>query len=276
MALHDRYARVTPFEITFPDLDGAGELAAAVAEEATARGVRADDPAAFINLGAVGAFLKKLKGPDAQPEAIHDYALLAYHAVRFHEAGRPVLLVSTHVARYLVEGSMGDEAPSLPGAAGYVQLPRNLFWVGGGEAAPAEAVDGFFWAVDGRGLFRALLAKGIRDDRPGLATVAVPEAPWADAGAWLDADVRGSVRDAGGTSSGAGGGDFATTLPGGELEALYSFTAAGEVLKLAARLFAYIGRHPGAVEEPRDAAAATSGEPAPTTLPYRKVVLEDA
>jgi hypothetical protein len=269
MALHDSYARVTPFELTFSDPARAGELAEAVLEEAEARGVPADDPGAFINLGTVGSFLRELRAADAPPEAIHDYGLLVYHAVHFQEAGRPLLLVSTHVARYLTGGSMGDEAPPLPAPAGYVQLPRHLFWVGGGDGGPAEAVDGFFWTLDGRGILRVLLATGLRDDRPGLAAVSVPEAPWADAGSWLDADVRGEGRQ-----------DFATTLPGGELEGLYSFTAAGEVLKLAARVFAYVHRHPGAVEDADgtslSAADRAPGEPAPTSLPYRKVVLQDA
>jgi hypothetical protein len=86
-----------------------------------------------------------------------------------------------------------------------------------------------------------------------------------------------------------GGEDFGTTLPGGELDGLYSLTASGEVLKLAARLFAYERAVPGAVEKhlpPSDGHAVTEdggadegngkGEgrgPEPSRLPYRKVVL---
>ena len=64
------------------------------------------------------------------------------------------------------------------------------------------------------------------------------------------------------------GPDFATTLPGGELEELYSFVAAGEVLKLVARLFARVRADPGT---PVDGPSLTPGGPAPSTLPYRRI-----
>ncbi len=154
-------------------------------------------------------------------------------------AGRPVHLVDVHVARFLVGGPPTAEAVGDPPTpAGYAQLPRHLFWVGGGGGDDAaEPVDGFFWTVSGDGTLHLLLATGIREGRPGLGVVPLPEAPWAEADTWMAASVREA------------GDDFATTLPGGELEGLYSLTAAGEVLKLAARLFAYERAVPEAVEK---------------------------
>lgn len=260
MALHDSYARRTPYELAFPDPDAADALVRSVEEEAQARGL---DPAAlptFFLLAAVGDFVRELRGPEAPPESLHDYVSLIYHGFHFHRAGCPVNVVGEAAARRLVEGPLPRGAPEPPTPSGYAQLPRHLFWVGGDRpGAPAEPVDGFFWAVDADGALRVLLATGIREDRPGLAVVAVPEAPLAEARDWLDARVREH------------GGDFATTLPGGELERLYSLTAAGEALKLAARLFAYMDSAPERIESRGVGEGADTGDPAPSRLPYRRI-----
>lgn len=272
MALHDAYARTTPVELALPDREEAARLVERITEEAESRQVDPRDRQAFVMLGSVGAHLKELKGPEAPPKAIHDYGALLYHAYHCHRSKRPVDLVSVHVARMVVEGAVGEGPPSLPGDAGYVQLPQHLFWTRAGEEDVPESVDGFFWALGSQGLLHLLLAVGMRGDRPGLAVVSVPEAPWSDAGEWLDVRVREDAED------------FSTDMPGAELEGLYGLTAAGEALKLAARLFAYLERFPDAVEEPpeRDPTAeggppereAASGEPEPSRLPFRRIVLD--
>lgn len=273
MAVHDAYLRRTPYELAFPDAHTADEFVSAVATEAGEAGVDAADRQAFLTLPAVSAFLRRLQPEEARPEAMVDYAMLLYHAFRFARAGGRPLLVSEATARGLVrgeaEGSGAAAAGSadadadalrLPQPAGYAQFPRNLFWMQSSPQSTPEAVDGFFWSLAADGLLHLLLAAGVRDDRPGLAVVPVPEAPWADAATWLDAPIRPE------------GEDFATTLPGGELEALYSFVAAGEVLKLTARLFARIQANPGAATEvaapePMPAPA----EPTPSTLSYLRI-----
>lgn len=258
MALHDDYLRRTPFELAFPDAGAARALVADIAREAEERGSDPGDPGAFVMLGTVGEFLRRLRGPDASAEAIHDYAALVFHAFHFLEAGSPVTLLGTHAARYLTGGGVGAAAPVLPSAAGYVQLPRNLFWVHPAPEAAAEAVDGLFWTASG-GVLHVLLAVGLHEGRPGLGVVPLPEAPLADMEAWLTAPSRPE------------GEDFATTLPGGEMEGLHSLTTAGEALKLLARIFAYVARFPEALVEgpvPPEGAA-----PAPSSLPYRKAVL---
>jgi hypothetical protein len=120
-------------------------------------------------------------------------------------------------------------------------------------------VDGLFWTLPPTGQLHLLLAAGLREDRPGLSVVPLPDAPFGEAGTWLDASVRER------------GSDFATTIPGGELTGLYSLTAAGEVLKLVARLFFFMERSPGSV---RPGERGPEGAvPAPSRLAYRRVGL---
>lgn len=281
MSLHDAYARRTPFELAFPDREAAEAFVREVGEEAERRGLDPADQAAFSMLESVGASLRRLRGAEAPPAAARDYTALLYHAFHFAHAGRPLHLVDVHASRYLVERTESEGVPELPVRAGYAQLPRHLFWVGGEGDARAEPVDGFFWTMSSDGAIHLLLATGMREDRPGLAVVPLPGAPWSEAATWLDTHVREE------------GEDFATTLPGGELDGLYSLTAAGEVLKLAARLFAYEHAVPDSVHKctpptngagrgGREGSAAgqtevggreSAGGPAPSRLPYRKIVL---
>ena len=264
MPFHDEYARVTPFELAFPDRKVAEDLATDVRAEAEQRDADVGDWGAFNMLASVSGFLQRLREPEAPPEAFMDYGALAYHAFHFLAAGTPLYVMTTHVARYLVDGGPEVDRVDVPTSSGYVQLPRHLFWIHqGDESDPAEAVDGFFWFLGDDGSLRLLLAVGMREGRPGLGVVRLPEVPFADAPGWLHADIRQN------------GGDFATTLPGGELEGLYSFTTSGEVLKLTARLFAYLAAVPEAVVDGPAAAdvVAGQGRHAPSSLPYRRVVL---
>lgn len=263
MAIHDDYARVTPYELAFPDPEEAGSTLERIDAEAEQAG-GADDLQGFMLLGSVGAFLRDLRPPEAQGEAMHQYASLAWHVWRFHRAGRPLWLLGTHAARFLVDGAPGGRPPTLPSEAGYLQLPRHLFWVQPSADGPAEPVDGLFWHRSTDGVLHVLLAMGIREDRAGLGVVPVADAPWTDAARW----VEGSVRP--------GGDDFATTLPGGELEGLYSLETAGEALKLLARAFVYLDAYPEAVSEKRpvDPASLAEGEPRPSRLPFRQIALE--
>jgi len=260
MAVHDEYLRRTPYELTFPDAGTAADLFSAVTAEARDAGVDPADRQAFVVLQAVNTFLRRLQPKGARPEAMYDYAMLLYHAFRFARSGAGPILVSEATARALVEASDPVGALEAPAPAGYAQFPKNLFWTQSASASAAEAVDGLFWSLGEQGLLHVLVVAGMRDDRPGLAVVPVPEAPWADAATWLDAHIRSD------------GEDFATTLPGGEIEMLYSFRAAGEVLKLTARLFARVQAHPEAlVEETPVAAERGSVGPTPSALPYRRI-----
>ena len=263
MIFHDAYARPTPFELVFPDPADGAALMTAAREEAERLGVDAANPQSFVMLGSVATYLQRVQAPDAPATAVHQYGALLFHAAHHAGAGLRTYLVESHVARYLVDGAPPGDGVELPGDAGYVQLPRNLFWVRPHPDAPAEPVDGYHWTLGSGGYLHCLLALGMRGDRPGLVVVPVPEAPWAEAETWLHAQVREDSRD------------FETTLPGGELEGLLSLETAGEVLKLTSRLFRYLQVHAAAVvaEEPR-----THG---PEELPhsglsYSRVTLDDA
>ncbi len=263
MAIHDDYARITPYELAFPDGEEATETLARIDAEAEAAG-GVDDLQAFMLLGSVGAFLRDLRPAEAQGEAMHQYASLAWQAWRFHRAGRPLWLLETGAARYLVDGSPSSGAPPLPSVSGYLQLPQHLFWVTPRPDAAAESVDGLFWHRSDTDVLHVLLAMGIRGDRAGLAVVPVADAPWKDAARWMEASARPD------------GKDFATTLPGGELEGLHSLQTAGEALKLLARTFAYLDAWPDAVVEREAAApdAVPEGAPAPSRLPARHIRLD--
>jgi hypothetical protein len=98
--------------------------------------------------------------------------------------------------------------------------------------------------------------------------VPLPEAPTADASDWLGLDARGDGRD------------FASDLPGAELDVLYSVASSGEILKLLSRFWAYVGVVPEAAERcppmPEVAAGDEGSQnagPEPSALPYTRVTL---
>lgn len=278
MSFHDAYARTTPLDLAFPEVDALRAAVERIHEEVETRGADVGDLGAFAMLVSVNSILRELGGKGASQEAILQHAALLFHAYHFARAEGRVYLVSTGAARRLVEdsgwsaergdgeGGRGDGGRVHPPApAGYVQLPRHLFWVHGDPSGPAEAVDGFFWTSPGGargreepGSLHLLLATGIRDGRPGLTVAPLPEVPLEEASGWLSAPCRPE------------GDDFANTLPGGEMEGLLAFTTAGEVFKLAARMFAYIMRKPWSVVPGADADAGAA--PAPSRFPFVRIV----
>jgi hypothetical protein len=259
MSLHDDYARITPYELAFGEPERADELVRAVEEEAAGRGADPDAPHAFVTMGAVEAFVRELAGTDAPAGAVHRYGALAFHAFHFTRAQRPVYLLDTHAARLLVEGAPEGE-PIAPAPAGYLQLPRHLVWAPGEDDTP-ESVDGLFWTATGAGALHVLLATGLRPDRGGFGIVPLPEAPLAEAATWLGVDARGD------------GGDFASSMPGGEIDALYEVRTSGEILKLLGRFFAYAESVPEALQGPEPEEGAGEGGPQPSRLPFTRVTL---
>jgi hypothetical protein len=210
-------------------------------------------------MGAVGAFVHELAPVDAPPEALHRFAALAFHGTHFTRAGCPLYLLSAAAARYLVEGSPGG-VPEPPTEAGYLQLPQHLFWTEPPAGEAPESVDGVFWTAPGGRVLHALAVTGMRPDRAGLAAVPLPEAPLSEAPLWLEAEAR------------PGGGDFSSALPGADIDGLYSFQAAGEVLKLLARFFAYASGTPAALR--RFESRPSPEGPAASALDYHWVTLD--
>lgn len=278
MPFHDAYARLTPYELAFPERDVAEERLRRIREDAHDRG-QADtlaDPGRFLALPGVAEVLQEIRDPRSDADAVQKHGILLFHVFHFDEAGRPFFLLDTHVVRYLVESAPfdaeDDGAPEPPEPSGYVQLPRQLFWVRPSEEEPPEPVDGLFWSAPDGERIAVLIAAGIRDDRPGLSVVPLPAVPLEEAGMWLDAEIRPTERD------------FESTLPGGEMERLYSLEAAGEALKLLARFFRYLELFPDAVrdeppvetgkEDPAEGTGTSAEGPRPSELPYRRITLE--
>lgn len=254
-------ARSTPFALGLPGEAWVRERFAAIAEEARVRGVELHDPSAFLLLAQVGASLDDLREAGAESgapsEAFHAFGLFLFHAFHLLGGGMPwggaetsgagglLVELDPDTARALV--AVEARVPSgwtgeLPAEAGYLRLPRNLFWTRpGGEGSRPEALDGVSWVrcrgASERSDLALLAVSGIVGERPGFSVLPVPPVPLVEAGGWLHAPAR---------AEGAGS-DFAPTLPGGELGRLHSVETAGELLKLAARAMAWASAVPGSL-----------------------------
>lgn len=278
-------ARLTPYELLFGAEDADDRLFPPIAEEAASRDLPLDDPDRFLFLTSVGKLLRGIAGdpaesagtPEAQEmaevadepgEEMRQYGRLLYHTFHFWRAGKKLLVLEPDVARRLVDEvtAVGEWSLTTPSPAGYVQLPRHLFWAAPAPAMAPEPADGFFWTYTEREgeapSLQVLVALGLRPDRPGFSVVPA-EGRLDDVAHWADARGR------------TDGEDFESTLPGGELDRLYSLETATEVLKLASLCFWQISAYPEslAAEERADPEAA-EGDPrhmGPSSLPYRRV-----
>jgi hypothetical protein len=264
MAVHDAYARITPFELILPSAAFADERFPRVREEADKRGLGLSDPGSFALLSEVGVILREIRGEGEDPRLIHQHGALLFHSFHFWTAARPVFLLERGVVRHIT-GAGPEESgweARLPGKAGYVQLPHHLVWARGGEDDPPESLDGFFWSAPSEESLSLLVVLGVRKDRPGFTVVPLPTIPLSAAVPWASLQVREE------------GGDFSSDLPGAELEGLYSVGAGAEVLKLAMRAFWYLDSFPSSIVEAVDPGAAdeTAPEgPPPSALAYRRV-----
>jgi hypothetical protein len=258
MSVHDAYARLTPYELTFPDLESARTHFRAIRQEADAREVELRDPSAFVMLASTGQALREIRGPEDDPALIRQYGLLIYHSFHFFEVGEPLHLIEATALRELLDGDPDASGwtPRLDPAAGYLQLPQHLVWVRSSGDAPPESLDGFFWTRSGPGQFDLLLALGMRGDRPGLSVVPLSDLPIADVGEWVGVAMREH------------GVDFSSSLPGSEIEGLYELRSAGEALKLAARALWRLEHGPLERRPPSEAA----GGPRPSELPYHRAI----
>ena len=268
MAIHDAYARLTPYEMLLPDPEFADRHFPPIGEEAAERGVDAGNPAAFVMLGAVQGAMAELRPDDDAPESANDHGSVLFFAYHLWRTGGTLVLAQQKTLRALLAGE-GDApqedrnslwAKDFGGKAGYVQLPRYLVWIEearNGEGArdgPPESVDGFFWFGDAHGALHLALVAGMRSDRPGFGVVPVPPLPLDTLPEW----VTGPARE--------GGGDFTTSLPGADLDDLLGIRTPAEVFKLAALLLGRIAR-----ERPEAGTAppvAEARQPRPSALPF--------
>jgi hypothetical protein len=289
--IHDSYARITPFELLLPEEEFPGKRFPLIREEAEGRGGSLDTPESFLLLSETAVALREIREEDDAPERVQQHGALLFQAFHFWEEGHPLLLLDTAVVRFLVGNGPeeGEWSPSLPGKAGYIQLPQHLVWALSAAGEPPESLDGIFWAAPDGENVTLLIVMGIRKDRPGLAVVPLPTLPLGAAAHWASMAARPE------------GEDFSSSLPGAELEGLYAIEAGGEAVKLAMRVFWYLDVFPGRVAEgvvleafeasgegdgrgqgeaPVEATAAPDAPggdagPRPSRLPYRRVVLEE-
>ncbi|MDH3222439.1 MAG: hypothetical protein OEO23_01880 [Gemmatimonadota bacterium] len=279
MAIHEAYARITPYELLQPDDTWAERHFPGVEDEARQRGTDLWNPAAFALVGAVSGALNEIRPDDV--EGGHDYGLLVYFAYHIWSSAGDLVLATGDTVRRAIWGPSapeggggagdadeGTEPPPeawsvLSGRAGYVQLPQHLVWLEGQEGETPESVDGFLWAGTPREVLHLAFAAGIRGDRPGLLVIPVPPQPFKEMRGWMEGPARQD------------GEAFATGLPGAELEGLLGLSTPAEALRLAASLLALRVRMAGA--PPLDPEG--EGTPGPeegqgprrTGLPYRVV-----
>jgi len=257
MAVHDRFARLTPYELALPDLEGARERFSHLAAGADPGELA--DPGRFLLSPGAARLLEELHG-EAPPHLLAERGLLLFHAFHFWVAGERVYLLEAPLVRRLVEGSGLPPwtcEPAWP--AGYLQLPQHLVWTEPGEGGAPESVDGLFWSAPrGTGDISLLVVAGMHPGRGGFSVLPLLPVPLAEGSDWPGMEVREA------------GGDFSSSLPGSELEGLHQVRTAGEVLKLAARAFAWLDTHPGREVRGEEGA----GPPAPSVLPYRRIELD--
>ena len=264
MPIHDGYARKTPFELLLPGAGFADERFPAIKAEAEERKVDLGDPARFALLSEAGAVLRAIRGEEEDATLIQQHGFLLFQAFHFWQEGHPLFLAEVPVVRFLVGSGPGEEdwSPSLPGRAGYIQLPQHLFWTAGGGEGPPESLDGFFWSSTDEENVTLLITMGLRKDRPGFGVVPLPTLPISAAGQWASMPVRDQ------------GEDFQSFLPGAELENLYALEAGAEALKLAMLSFWYLDVYPGSVAEGVPGEAGQE-DPDPSGLGYRRIVMKE-
>lgn len=257
--------RQSPYRLVFGAESMDDRLFPPIAEEAEARDQPLDDPDRFLFLSSVGQLLQAIAAgddagyedegheddggtgeppgePDADEavassrdadeddDALRQYGRLLYHAFHYWRDHKPTRRLDEEAVRWLLDdvSSVGDWSLSVPASSGYLQLPRNLIWAEPAPGLTPEPVDGFFWRYvepdDEPARLHVLLVLGVRPDRAGFSVVPATgvldhEDHWAD----IDARPDGT--------------DFETTLPGGEMDELYSIETPAEVLKLTSLCF---------------------------------------
>lgn len=257
-------ARLTPYELVFGDGAFEEESFPAVQAEAEAHRIPTSDPDRFLLLAPVGAVLRELVPEDAPRDAFREIGLLLFHAYHFWRFGRRLLAVSEPLARRLAAAPphVGAWELTPPAPAGYLQLPRQLFWARIANDEPAEPVDGFFWTMVGAedpaappyARLDLLLVLGLRPGRPGFSVMDLSAPIDGAPGHWADLEARD------------GGTDFANVLPGGDVAGLHALVTDAEALKLCSLLFWYVAAQPAALGEPVPPAARET-VPGPYELP---------
>jgi hypothetical protein len=268
-------ARFTPYELAFGPPDFEAEVFPGILDEWRSTGTGLPDPDVFLRLEAVGRALRTLQGDESDVSVgslqMREHARLLFQGFRFWAANRPIWVLDDILTRELLrsDAKLGEWSFATPAPAGYLQLGRRIVWARTSEDAPAESVDGAFWALspmdpsrDGARL-DILLVLGMHPDRPGFSAVDVTGwLPAPPPGHWADVRVRPDEPD------------FANALPGGELRDLFALISGEEVMKFVSRVFHFLATHEDAIGEPGvnlDAAPASRIDLPPSALAARSV-----
>lgn len=266
--------RLTPYELVFGAEQMDDKLFPPIGDEAATRNIPLDDPDRFLFLTSVGKLLRGIAGDpedtaDDAGETMRQYGRLLYHAYYFWRQGRNLLVLDPGTARGLVDAppDIDDWSLTTPSPAGYLQLPRHLFWAAPAPGMRPEPADGFFWTfhedAPAAPALHVLLALGLRPDRPGVSVIPA-EGVLDDVEHWANAVGREG-----------GAADFESTMPGGELDRLYSLETTTEVLKLASLCFWQVAAHPESLgaREHADPEAETDDPTRmpPSVLPFRRI-----
>lgn len=235
-------ARPDPYELVFGGDNIDDRLFPPIGQEAEARDLPTHDPERFVFLSSVGKLLQAIAGSAQEPAqevpqgALAQYGRLLFHAFHYWRGGRRAWAVDEDRLRWLLDEvtTVGPWTLTPPAASGYLRLPRNLVWAAPAPDAKPEPADGLFWFLassgkpgegdEGAAQLHVLLALGVRADRPGFSIVTATGV-LDDEPHWAEVDGR------------PGATDFESTLPGGELDRLYSVETAAELLKLASLCF---------------------------------------
>lgn len=223
--------RPDPYGVAFVESGLAARHFPLIAAAAAERGLDPGVPDGFLMLPETGDLVREL-GAEGSIEAFTQLGLLAFHAFRFAGTGEQRVTLAEATVRALLEGPpLGRWSLRAPAEAGYVQLPRHLLWTRDASGA-GSPVDGFFWSLPATpgARLELLLVEGLLAGSESFSVFEVSAAPPAE-GHWGDVQAR------------ATGPDFANLLPGGELRQLHGLSNAGELLKLASRVFHHYETH---------------------------------
>ena len=172
----------------------------------------------------------EMESAEESDDAIRQYGRLLYHAFHYWRDQKPTRRIDEEGIRWLLDDvtTVGDWQLTTPSVSGYLQLPHQLIWAEPAPGLTPEPADGFFWRYvepdDAPAELHVLLVLGVREGRAGFSVV--PATGVLDTeDHWADLEGRDD------------GEDFENTLPGGEMDELYSIETAAELLKLASLCF---------------------------------------
>ena len=298
MAVHDAYARLTPYELLLPSPDFADERFPAIEAEAGARGTDLHNPAAFTVSGPVQGILAELRPDDDGPAAVapeeaapdasalqgpHVHGEVLFFAYHLWRTARPhgppgVTLITQRTLRSLLAGADEQGRPA-PRARAKLESPpaagaSNSGWERAlrGRAGYVQLPQHMVWADEAGaerpesvdGFFWAAApeyafhAAAVAGMRQGRPGYGVIPAPPQPLNS-LSSWTTAPARE--------GGGEFSTNLPGAQLDGLVGIRTPAELLKLVALALERSTRRPRKPVRSPPAPSSAAAAPPPPAAP---------